>query len=82
MRKEFLPFTRPEITPEDVAAVNQVLTSGWITNGPENAAFERDLANLAGVGHAVALSSATAAMHVYIKAKKLQSPYIWTLHLI
>ena len=72
MRKEFLPFTRPDISEADIAAVNAVLRSGWITNGPKNAEFEQQMAALSQKRGAVAMSSATAAMHVYIKAKGLQ----------
>lgn len=68
MRKEFLPFTRPAINEDDIAAVNNVLRSGWITNGPENAAFEAAMAEYTGAKHAVALSSATAAMHLLLLA--------------
>jgi len=64
MRKEFLPFTRPAISGDDIRAVTEVLQSGWITNGPQNAAFEEAVAKFTGAKYAVALSSATAAMHL------------------
>jgi len=67
MRKEFLPFTRPNVTPEDIEAVNEVLKSGWITNGPVNSEFESAVAEYTGGAYAVALSSATAAMHLVLK---------------
>ena len=68
MRKEFLPFTRPAITESDIAAVAGVLRSGWITNGPANSSFEAKLSEITGSSHAVALASATAAMHLVLKA--------------
>ena len=68
MRKEFLPFTRPAINDDDIRAVNEVLRSGWITNGPLNAAFEEAVAKYTGAKYAVALSSATAAMHLALLA--------------
>ena len=40
---EILPFVRPTIDPEDLAAVNQVLNSGWITTGPKAREFEQAL---------------------------------------
>ena len=43
MRQDFLPFTRPAVTEDDIAAVNAVLRSGWITNGPVNAEFEKSI---------------------------------------
>ena len=41
IRKTFLPFSRPSITEEDIAAVVNVLRSGWITTGPKAAEFEQ-----------------------------------------
>ena len=67
MRKEFLPFTRPNVTNEDVEAVTAVLRSGWITNGPVNSEFEAAMAEFTGSEYAVAVSSATAAMHLVLK---------------
>ena len=68
MRSSFLPFSRPSITEEDVAAVTGVLRSGWITTGPKNTAFEERFREYVGCPHAVALSSATAGMHVLLRA--------------
>ncbi len=71
MRKDFLPFTRPAINESDIQAVTEVLRSGWITNGPVNAAFEKAVCDFTGNSHGVALSSATAAMHLLLKAMKI-----------
>ena len=68
MRKEFLPFTRPEVTDNDIAEVVSVLKSGWLTNGPKNAAFEEKICEYTDCKHAVALSSATAGMHILLAA--------------
>jgi UDP-4-amino-4-deoxy-L-arabinose-oxoglutarate aminotransferase len=68
MRKEFLPFTRPEVTDNDIAEVVSVLKSGWLTNGPKNAAFEEKICEYTDCKHAVALSSATAGMHILLTA--------------
>jgi len=68
MRKEFLPFSRPNIDEGDIAAVGEVLRSGWITTGPKNAAFEDKFCEYTGCDQAVALSSATAGMHLALKA--------------
>ncbi|MGA1045554.1 MAG: DegT/DnrJ/EryC1/StrS family aminotransferase, partial [Phycisphaerales bacterium] len=40
MRSTFLPFCRPSIDDADVAAVEAVLRSGWITTGPKTAELE------------------------------------------
>jgi dTDP-4-amino-4,6-dideoxygalactose transaminase len=53
---------------EDVAAVADVLRSGWLTMGPRTAEFEAVFAERLGVPHAVALSSATAALHLAYRA--------------
>ena len=45
-----------------------MLRSGWITTGPKNAEFERSFCNYVGCKGAVALSSATAGMHLMLKA--------------
>ncbi len=68
MRKEFLPFSRPSIDEADIAAVGEVLRSGWITTGPKNAEFEDKFCDYTGCDQAVALSSATAGMHLVLKA--------------
>jgi UDP-4-amino-4-deoxy-L-arabinose-oxoglutarate aminotransferase len=68
MRKDFLPFSRPSITKEDVKAVDEVLLSGWITTGKWNAEFEKQICEYTGAKHAVALTSATAGMHILLKA--------------
>ena len=67
MRTEFLPFSRPSITEEDISAVGAVLRSGWITTGPNVAEFERAFCEYVGCIRAVALSSATAGMHLVLK---------------
>ena len=67
MRQEFLPFTRPAVTEDDIAAVNAVLRSGWLTNGPVNAEFESAVAQLSNCSGAVAVASATGAMHILLK---------------
>jgi UDP-4-amino-4-deoxy-L-arabinose-oxoglutarate aminotransferase len=68
MRTEFLPFSKPSIDEGDIAAVGEVLRSGWITTGPKNAAFENKFCEYTGCDQAVALSSATAGMHLALKA--------------
>jgi UDP-4-amino-4-deoxy-L-arabinose-oxoglutarate aminotransferase len=68
MRKEFLPFSRPSIAEADIEAVNEVLRSGWITTGLKNAEFEEKFCEYTGCAGAVALSSATAGMHLVLKA--------------
>ena len=59
-----LPYGRQWLDEDDVAAVDQVLRGDWLTQGPTVAAFERALAEACGVRHAVAVSSATAGLHL------------------
>lgn len=68
MNQAFLPFSRPSIGDEEIAAVEQVLRSGWITTGPKNQELEQQFAERVGCRHAVALSSATGAMHITLLA--------------
>lgn len=68
MRKEFLPFSRPLISEEEIQAVCEVLRSGWITTGPRSVEFELAFAEYTGCREAVALSSATAGMHLLLHA--------------
>lgn len=68
MESPFLPFSLPSIGDAEVAAVTEVLRSGWITTGGKNQEFEERFAAFTGGRHAVALCSATAAMHVTLLA--------------
>ena len=68
MRSDFLPFSRPSISEEEIAAVSEVLRSGWLTTGPKTAQFEEAFCNYTGCAGAVALSSATAGMHILLEA--------------
>lgn len=71
MRTDFLPFSRPSIAEEDIAAVVEVLRSGWITTGLKAAEFERRFSEYVGCTGAVALASATAGMHLAFQALNL-----------
>ena len=61
---DFLPFSRPSLGDEEIAAVTEVLRSGWITTGPRCQALEDAFCAAFGARHAIAVSSATAGMHV------------------
>ncbi|RKY10075.1 MAG: UDP-4-amino-4-deoxy-L-arabinose aminotransferase [Planctomycetota bacterium] len=65
---DFLPFSRPSISQADIDAVSEVLRSGWITTGSRAAAFEQAFCDYVGCRSAVGLSSATAGMHLALKA--------------
>lgn len=59
-----IPFAAPDITDAEVAAVERVLRSGWLTTGSECELLERELAEYLGVPHVVAVSSCTAAIEI------------------
>jgi dTDP-4-amino-4,6-dideoxygalactose transaminase len=63
-----IPLARPSIGDAEVAAAAATLRSGWITQGPEVAAFEREFAAWVGAEHACAVSSGTAALHLALLA--------------
>lgn len=63
-----IPIIAPVFGPEEQAAVAEVLASGWIVQGPRVQAFERALAAAVGTEHAVAVSSATAGLHLAVHA--------------
>jgi len=64
----FLPFARPSITDEERRAVLEVLDSKWLTTGPRVQAFEAAFRDKVGAEHAVAVNSATAALHLGLEA--------------
>jgi dTDP-4-amino-4,6-dideoxygalactose transaminase len=68
VRKSFLPYARPAIGDAEVAAVSAALRNGWLTTGPQVAAFESAFARVSGVPHAVALNSCTAGLHLALLA--------------
>ena len=53
---------------EEAAAARRAILSGWVTQGPEVAAFEREFADFVGAAHACAVSSCTAALHIALVA--------------
>ncbi|HFT6600799.1 TPA: UDP-4-amino-4-deoxy-L-arabinose aminotransferase [Klebsiella oxytoca] len=65
---DFLPFSRPSTGDAELAALREVLQSGWITTGPKNQALEEAFCALTGNRHAIAVSSATGGMHVTLMA--------------
>ncbi|MBN2328228.1 MAG: UDP-4-amino-4-deoxy-L-arabinose aminotransferase [Candidatus Omnitrophica bacterium] len=64
----FLPFSKPVISEEEIESVAEVLRSGWITTGPKAAEFEEAFREYCDAEGAVALCSATGAMHLALTA--------------
>jgi perosamine synthetase len=63
-----IPVARPWMDELEASAARRAILSGWITQGPEVAAFEREFADAVGAPHACAVSSCTAALHVALVA--------------
>lgn len=63
----FLPFTKPSIDEETIAAVADVLRSGWITSGPKVQAFEKALSDYCAGRPVRAFSSGTATLEVALR---------------
>src|SRR3989304_2018122 len=66
-----IPMSSPDLTAAERRAVARVLDTPRLSMGPELAAFEAALAATAGVAHAVAVSSGTAALHLCVRAAGL-----------
>lgn len=74
-----IPYGRQHIDQADIDAVTAVLNSDFLTQGPAVPAFEQAVANLVGAKHAVAMNSATSALHIACLALGLgESDYLWT----
>lgn len=63
-----VPFFRPAIGDDEIAAVVDCLRSGWLTTGGVTREFEVELAHFVGAKHAIALNSCTAALHLALEA--------------
>jgi dTDP-4-amino-4,6-dideoxygalactose transaminase len=72
MQQGFLPFAMPDISEAEVESVVETLRSGWLTTGPKVRRFEEDFAEYVGCRHAVAVNSATAALHLALSAVGLK----------
>jgi perosamine synthetase len=63
-----IPIARPVLGEREVEAARRAILSGWVTQGPEVAAFEREFAAAVGAPHACAVSSCTTALHLALVA--------------
>jgi UDP-4-amino-4,6-dideoxy-N-acetyl-beta-L-altrosamine transaminase len=74
-----IPYGRQSISDEDVAAVERVLRSDWITQGPSITEFERGMAEYTGARHGVAVANATGALHLACLALGVgKGDLVWT----
>lgn len=69
MSVQSVPFFRPSLGDDEIAAVTECLRSGWLTTGPKTVAFEAAFSDfLGGEVESVAVNSATAALHLGLEA--------------
>ncbi len=74
-----IPYGRQDITQADIDAVVGVLQSDFLTQGPQVPAFEQAVASHVGAKHALAVNSATSALHIACLALGLgQGDWLWT----
>lgn len=74
-----IPYGRQDITQQDIEAVVEVLKSVFITQGPAIPRFEQAISDHCAVRHAVAVNSATSALHIACLALGLGSgDWLWT----
>jgi UDP-4-amino-4,6-dideoxy-N-acetyl-beta-L-altrosamine transaminase len=74
-----IPYGRQEITEADIDEVNKVLRSDFLTQGPTVPRFEQSVANYCGVSNAIAVNSATSALHIACLALDLSpGDWLWT----
>ena len=74
-----IPYGRQDVTQADIAAVVEVLQSDWLTQGPMVPRFEQAVAEKTGAKYAVAVNSATSALHIACLALDLgPDDWLWT----
>lgn len=66
-----VPVARPDIGPDELKAVQEVVASGWITQGPKVREFEQAFARLCSMPHAVATNTGSAALQVALLALEI-----------
>ena len=71
-RPEFVPFHVPQIDENEIRSVVETLKSGWLTTGIKVKQFEENFAQYVGCGHAIAVNSCTAALHLALEAVGIQ----------
>lgn len=79
MSTEYIPYGRQDINQTDVDAVIDVLKSDFLTQGPKVPAFEQSIKDYCGVDYALAVNSATSALHIACMALGLgKGDWLWT----
>jgi len=76
-----IPVFKPSFADAEFAAVQDVLSSGWIGRGPRTIEFEQAFADYVGVEHAVSVNSATAALHIAMLLAQVDGQEVLTCSL-
>lgn len=71
--QRFLPVAQPWLGEAEAEAARRAILSGWVTQGPEVAAFEREFAAYVGAEHACAVANCTVALHLALAAVGVRS---------
>lgn len=72
MSNENIPIAKPFLGEEEFEACREPILSGWVTQGPQVAAFEEEFAQYTGAGHACAVSNCTTALHLALKGADVE----------
>ena len=76
---EFIPYAKQSISETDIKAVEEVLRSDFLTQGPVVSAFESKISEIVGSKYAITVNSATSALHISCKALGLSNrDWLWT----
>ncbi|HHX87775.1 MAG TPA: DegT/DnrJ/EryC1/StrS aminotransferase family protein, partial [Firmicutes bacterium] len=63
MRRQYIPFSKPDLGQQEINEVVDTLKSGWLTTGPKTRRFEEEFTRFLGAPSALVLSSCTAGLH-------------------
>lgn len=75
-----IPYGKHDVTEDDIASVIQILKSEFLTQGPTVPKFETAVASYCKVKHAVAVNSATSALHIALLALGVgKEDHVWTV---
>ena len=72
LKQKLIPVFKPNYDQEEIEAVSKVIKSGWVGLGPKTEEFEKRFASYIGAPYAIALNSATAALHLSLLAADIK----------